>query len=46
MVTLRKKQPFINNDIKWEEINKTALLTIIGVAALFLISIRIMIGVV
>lgn len=40
MMTLNKKQQIINNDVKWNQINKTNLTTIITIAITFLITIQ------
>lgn len=39
MMTLKQKRSIINNDIKWEQINKNNLLLIITVAITFLTTI-------
>jgi len=39
MMTLNKKQELIHNDVKWEQINKTSLLSILTVEITFLITI-------
>jgi len=39
MMTLNKKEHIINNDVNWNQINKTSLLSILTVAITFLITI-------
>ncbi len=43
MMTLNKKQPLIKNDINPHHLNKTSLLTIIGVITTFLITLQLMV---
>lgn len=43
MMTLNKKQHIINNDVKWEKINKTNLLTTVAVIIIFLTTIQLMV---
>jgi len=39
MMTLNKKQELIHNDVNWNQINKTSLLSILTVEITFLITI-------
>lgn len=43
MMTLNKKEHIINNDVKWEKINKTNLLTTVAVIIIFLTTIQLMV---
>lgn len=43
MMTLNKKEHIINNDVKWEKINKTSLLTTVAVIIIFLTTIQLMV---
>ncbi|WP_292474245.1 hypothetical protein [Methanosphaera sp.] len=43
MMTLKQKQHIINNDVKWEKINKTNLTTLITIITIFLTTIQLMV---
>jgi len=43
MMTLNKKEHIINNDVNWNQINKTSLLTTVAVMTTFLITITLMV---
>ena len=43
-MTLEKKEKRINNDIDWSNINKSAVLTILGTMVTFLVTVQLIVG--
>jgi len=44
MMTLEKKKKRINNDIDWNEVDITAVLTILGTMITFLVTVQLIVG--
>ena len=44
MMTLEKKKKRINNDIDWKNVDKSAVLTILGTMITFLVTVQLIVG--
>ena len=44
MITIEKKKKRINNDIDWNEVDITAVLTILGTMITFLVTVQLIVG--